>query len=128
MGYDVLVAGVGGQGTILSSRILGAMAMNRGIFVRTGETIGMSQRGGTVVSHVRIDSREKSAYIPLAGADLLIGSELCESVRNLSYLKKDGRVVANTQQIRPVTVSLGLQAYDAAAMEKSFYPADAGSS
>lgn len=108
MSYDVLVAGVGGQGTILSSRILGAMAMNQDRFVRTGETIGMSQRGGTVVSHVRIDSENKCSYIPPNGADLLIGFELCEAARNLIYLKQGGNAVVNHQMIRPVTVSLGL--------------------
>ena len=75
MGYDILIAGVGGQGTILASRLLANAAMVADRFVRTGETIGMAQRGGSVVSHVRIDSREVSPYIPFGSADLLISFE-----------------------------------------------------
>ena len=80
MGYDILIAGVGGQGTILASRLLANAAMVADRFVRTGETIGMAQRGGSVVSHVRIDSREVSPYIPFGSADLLISFEYARCV------------------------------------------------
>ena len=73
MRYDVLIAGVGGQGTILASRILAAAAILKGEFARTGETIGMSQRGGCVVSNVRLGGEAVSPYIPAAQSDLLLG-------------------------------------------------------
>lgn len=112
MNRDLLIAGVGGQGTILASTLLGQAAIRSGIFVRTGETIGMSQRGGSVVSHVRLESKEKGSYIPRGEVDLLIGFELAETVRNLPFLKPSGVCLVNTQVIKPVSVSLGIQSYD----------------
>lgn len=111
---DILITGVGGQGTILASKLLANTAIETGLFARTGETIGMSQRGGCVVSHVRIGSENKSSYIAKGGADVLIGFELAEAARNAGFLKKDGHAVINTQTIRPVTVSLGIQTYNEA--------------
>ena len=111
MSQDILIAGVGGQGTILASRILACAGILSGNFSRTGETIGMSQRGGCVVSHVRIGSEEKSSYLPMGSGDLLIGFELAETARNLGRLSLKGNCVANLQQIKPVPVSLGLQPY-----------------
>ena len=87
--------------------------------MRTGETIGMSQRGGSVVSHVRIGGASKSATIPFGQADLMIGFELCESVRNIKRLSENGRLIVNTQRINPVTVSLGMDEYDTNAMEEA---------
>ena len=107
MGYDILIAGVGGQGTILASRLLANAAMVADRFVRTGETIGMAQRGGSVVSHVRIDSREVSPYIPFGSADLLISFEYAEAARNANRLKPDGRMLVNTQRVYPTTVTSG---------------------
>lgn len=112
MGYDILIAGVGGQGTILASRLLANAAMAGGRFVRTGETIGMAQRGGSVVSHVRIDSREVSPYIPFGSADLLISFEYAEAARNANRLKPDGRMLVNTQRVYPTTVTSGGAIYD----------------
>ncbi|MGN1058899.1 MAG: indolepyruvate oxidoreductase subunit beta [Clostridia bacterium] len=112
MRYDILIAGVGGQGTILSSRLLAEAAQIENRFVRTGETIGMSQRGGSVVSHVRIDSRDVSPYIPLGSADLLIAFELAEAARSLNRLKPGGRLLVSTQRLDPVTVTLGGMTYD----------------
>lgn len=112
MRYDILIAGVGGQGTILSSRLLAEAAQIENQFVRTGETIGMSQRGGSVVSHVRIDSRDVSPYIPLGSADLLIAFELAEAARSLNRLKPGGRLLVSTQRLDPVTVTLGGMTYD----------------
>ena len=112
MGYDILIAGVGGQGTILASRLLANAAMVADRFVRTGETIGMAQRGGSVVSHVRINSREVSPYIPFGSADLLLSFEYAEAARNANRLKPDGRMLVNTQRVYPTTVTSGGAIYD----------------
>ena len=69
--YNILIAGVGGQGTVLASRLLAEAAIAEGVFVRTAETIGMSQRGGCVVSHVRIGTKNCSPVIPLGKADVI---------------------------------------------------------
>lgn len=101
-----LICGVGGQGTVLASRIIAAAAMEKGLMARTAETIGMAQRGGCVVSHVRIGDRVSSSMIPFGKADVLIGFEPGEVVRNLHYLKKDGVVIVCQKDIQPVTASL----------------------
>ncbi|MDR3552117.1 MAG: indolepyruvate oxidoreductase subunit beta [Clostridia bacterium] len=116
MKYDILITGVGGQGQVLASRLLGAAAILAGFSARTGETIGMAQRGGSVVSNVRIGDEAMSPAVPLLGADLIIGFEICETARVLGRLKPGGCVILNDQVIRPVTVSLGLQRYDRDAM------------
>jgi indolepyruvate ferredoxin oxidoreductase, beta subunit len=112
MKYDILIAGVGGQGTVLSSRLLAASGIEAGFFTRTSETIGMSQRGGSVVSHVRIGSEALSPIIPTGCADLLIGFELAEAARSLNRLSPDGKCIVNSQVIKPVTVSLGGASYN----------------
>lgn len=112
MNCNILIAGVGGQGQVLASRLIGAAAIDKGYDVRTSETIGMSQRGGCVTSNVRISGGFLSPAVPLGGADLLIGFELCETVRNVARLNEGGGVVLNSQIIKPVTVSLGIQKYD----------------
>lgn len=110
--YDILISGVGGQGTVLASRLIAAAAILQGSFARTSETIGMSQRGGCVVSHVRINSEKSSSIIPTAGADMLIAFELSEAARSLPRLKKGGCCIINTQTIKPVSASLGASNYD----------------
>ncbi len=114
---DILIAGVGGQGTILASKILAYAAVIEGRKARTGETIGMSQRGGCVVSHVRTGGSH-SPYIPVGGADLLLSFEPCEGARNIAYLKKGGKAAINTASITPVSTALGLSAYDGDKMMK----------
>lgn len=114
---DILISGVGGQGTILASKILACAYMLDGHNARTGETIGMSQRGGCVVSHVRSDA--SSPYIPLGKADMLLSFELCEGARNLPFLKKGGAAVINTSKITPLTVALGASRYDEAGMRNA---------
>lgn len=111
MGKSCLLCGVGGQGTVLASRLIAASAMEKGIMARTAETIGMAQRGGCVVSHVRIGEKIASPLIPKGKADILIGFEPAEAVRNLSYLKKDGIVIVNKKAIAPVTASLSEAVY-----------------
>lgn len=105
---DILVTGVGGQGTVLLSKLIASASIQAGLFVRTTETIGMAQRGGSVVSHIRIGSEAASVHsplIPLACADLLLSMEPAEAVRMLPYLKQHGRLIVCD---RPVQPSIGL--------------------
>ena len=106
MNKSILLSGVGGQGTVLASRLIAAAAMDRDEQARTVETIGMSQRGGCVVSHVRIGQDIYSSLIPLGKADMIIGFEAGEAVRVFPYLKNGGTVVVNKSIIAPVTASL----------------------
>ncbi len=110
---NCILAGVGGQGTVLASKIIAQCAMERGEFVRTAETIGMAQRGGCVVSHVRVGEDAHSPLLPLGSADLLIAFEPAEAVRTLPYLREGGTVVVSTAPVQPVTVSLTGKSYDA---------------
>ena len=108
---DILLAGVGGQGTVLASKILARCAIARGEAAHTAETIGMAQRGGCVTSHVRIG--ECSAPLIARGcADAIIAFEPAEAVRALPYLKKDGAVIVNTAAVKPVTDTLASTGYE----------------
>lgn len=109
---DIMICGVGGQGTVLASKIIAAAAMEEGNAVHSAETIGMAQRGGPVTSHVRIGDDAYSPLIPLGCSDIIIAFEPAEAVRNLTYLKKDGLVVVNTVPTKPVTESLQETGYD----------------
>jgi indolepyruvate ferredoxin oxidoreductase beta subunit len=109
---SIILAGVGGQGTVLASKLIAQAAMSRGLSVRTAETIGMAQRGGCVVSHVRIGDEIHSPMVPKGGADVLIGFEPAEALRALPYLRPDGVVVVSSKAIKPVTASLTGSAYD----------------
>lgn len=120
LSFDILITGVGGQGTVLASRLLAAAAMEQGLFVRTSETIGMAQRGGSVTSHVRIGSEEKSALIPVRGADLLIGFEPAEAVRSLPLLKPNAQCVVNTREIKPACASVYDMAEITAFLQKQY--------
>ena len=111
MRMDCLLAGVGGQGTILASKIIAQTAINSHNFARSSETIGMAQRGGCVVSHVRIGDQNCSPAIPIGMADLIIGFEPAEAVRNIGFLKPEGRLLVNTNPVIPVTTSLGGASY-----------------
>jgi len=108
-GMSVLLCGVGGQGTVLASRLLARAAMRAGYFARTAETIGMAQRGGSVVSHVRWAKNADeipSSLIPPGSADALIGFELGEAVRNLQYLQEDGFAVVSAEPVPSVLSAL----------------------
>ena len=96
----------------LASRLIAQAAMNNGHAARTAETIGMAQRGGCVVSHVRVGEEIHSPLVPKGGADLILGFEPAEAVRALPYLKPDGVVITSTKAIRPVTASLTGSDYD----------------
>jgi indolepyruvate ferredoxin oxidoreductase beta subunit len=101
MKFDILIAGVGGQGVVLTSRILATAAMNAGFHVATAETIGMAQRGGSVTSHVRIGDEICGSLIPRSRADLLIGIEPAEAARNIQFLGKGGCLVVNEHAVMP---------------------------
>ena len=113
---DIILCGVGGQGTVLASKIIAAAAMEEGSPVHSAETIGMAQRGGSVTSHVRIGGEAYSPLIPFGGADMLLAFEPGEAVRNLRYLKKGGIAVVNTSAVKPVTESLKETGYDGSEM------------
>lgn len=112
MGKNCLLCGVGGQGVVLASKLIAYAAMTKGLNVRTSETIGMSQRGGSVVTHVRIGEKIHSPMIPKESADVIMAFEPAEAVRNLSYLKEDGVMVVDKKAVKPVTATLNQSKYD----------------
>lgn len=116
MSFHCILAGVGGQGTVLASKLIAAAAMEQQLFVRCAETIGMAQRGGCVVSHVRAGKTVHSPLIPKGEADVIIGFEPGEAVRALPYLKKDGSVIVADRAITPITGSLDTSNYQASDM------------
>ena len=112
MGKNCLLCGVGGQGVVLASKLIAYAAMEKGLNVRTSETIGMSQRGGSVVTHVRMGETVHSPMIPKGSADVIMAFEPAEAVRNLSYLKEDGVMVVDKKAVKPVTATLSQSKYD----------------
>lgn len=116
MNRDILLCGVGGQGTVLASKLIAAAAMSSGYTVHSAETIGMAQRGGSVTSHVRIGDRAYSPLIPEGNADVMLAFEPAEAVRNLTLLKKNGVVIVNRVPVKPVTESLQDTGYDGSRM------------
>lgn len=103
MKTDIILAGVGGQGILTIAATLGAAALNENYFLKQAETHGMSQRGGEVVSHLRISDKPVfSDLIPMGTADLILSVEPLESLRYLSYLKKDGCLVTNITEFRNI--------------------------
>lgn len=112
MNTDILLCGVGGQGTVLASKLIAAAAMTDGNTVHSAETIGMAQRGGSVTSHIRIGNKASSPLIPQGRADILIAFEPAEAVRNLCYLKENGILIVNTIPVRPTTESLHPTGYN----------------
>lgn len=106
MNMNYLLCGVGGQGTVLAAKVLAAAAIAKGEEVKTTETIGMAQRGGSVASYVRTGHNIHSPIIPKGTADVIIGFEPGEVVKNLDYLKKGGTVVVSTKSVMPVTAAL----------------------
>ena len=109
--HSCLLCGVGGQGTVLASRLIAAAAMNKGLSAKTAETIGMAQRGGSVVSHVRIGEKIASPMIPTGAADALLGFEPGEAAANLKALKQGGTLIVSRQEVTPVTAALGISGY-----------------
>ncbi len=108
---SVMIVGVGGQGTLLASRILGNVAINEGYDVKMSEVHGMAQRGGSVVTYVKYGDKVHSPIISEGEADIIVSFEELEAYRWLSYLKKDGTLIVNTQQIEPMPVIIGAEKY-----------------
>lgn len=111
MNKNCLLCGVGGQGVILASKLIAYAAMEKGLQVRTTETIGMSQRGGSVVSHVRMGEAVHSPMIPKGKADILLAFEPAEAVRNLVYLREGGVVVVNRKAVKSAASTLSQDGY-----------------
>jgi indolepyruvate ferredoxin oxidoreductase beta subunit len=110
---NILLVGVGGQGILLASEILSEAAMLAGFDVKKSEIHGMSQRGGSVVSHVRYGTEVFSPIVPEGEGDILFGFELMETCRSLPLIKPGGTVVANDLQISPPSVLMGQETYPA---------------
>lgn len=106
MSSSILICGIGGQGTVLASKVLSHAALCKGEKVFSAETIGMAQRGGSVVSHVRIGEDVFSPLIPERGADVMIAFDASEAVRNISYLSEKSTVIVNAKVVQPVSASL----------------------
>lgn len=112
MSKNILICGVGGQGTVLAAKVISQSAISGGEHVLSAETIGMAQRGGSVTSHVRIGEEIFSPLIPKGQADIIIAFEAAEAVRNIDFLKKGGIVVVNKKVVQPTTASLTGKTFD----------------
>ncbi len=108
---DILITGVGGQGTLLASRVLGKYALDNGLDCKLSEVHGMSQRGGSVITFVRIGENIRSPLIEAGGADIILAFEKLEALRYAHYLKKGGMILYSTQEIMPMPVVTGACAY-----------------
>ena len=115
---NVMIVGVGGQGSLLASKLLGKLLLDAGYDVKVSEVHGMSQRGGSVVTYVRYGEKVYSPVIDKGEADYIVSFELLEAARWLPYLKKDGQIVTNIQQIDPMPVITGAQEYPTDLVEK----------
>lgn len=119
MGLSIMIVGVGGQGTLLASRILGNLALAQGYDVKVSEVHGMSQRGGSVVTYVKYDDEKVSSpIIDEGGADLILAFEELEAYRYMPYLKQGGRMICNTQNIDPMPVITGTMKYPEDILQK----------
>ncbi len=108
---SIMIVGVGGQGTLLASRLLGAALLSEGYDVKVSEVHGMSQRGGSVVTYVKYGEKVASPIVQKGQADLILAFEQLEAARWLPFLKTDGTIIANTQQIDPMPVVIGTAEY-----------------
>ena len=115
---NIMIVGVGGQGSLLASKLLGHLLMEQGYDVKVSEVHGMSQRGGSVVTYVRYGDKVASPIIDKGEADFIVSFELLEAARWLSYLKPDGQIVTSTQQIDPMPVITGAAQYPENLVEK----------
>jgi indolepyruvate ferredoxin oxidoreductase beta subunit len=111
--FNILIAGVGGQGVLLTSKIIAEAALLQGLDVKQSEVHGMAQRGGAVTTHIRYGEKVYSPLIEPGGADLLVAFEKIEALRFAHYLAPGGVVVANRQEIHPPSVLRGLERYPA---------------
>ena len=115
---NIMIVGVGGQGTLLASKLLGNVLLSQGHDVKVSEVHGMSQRGGSVVTYVRYGEKVYSPIVTEGEADLILAFERLEAARWLSYLKKDGKLIVNDQRITPMPVITGAMEYPENILEK----------
>ena len=108
---NIMIVGVGGQGALLASKTLGQVLLDAGYDVKVSEVHGMSQRGGSVVTYVRYGKKVYSPIVDKGEADFIVSFEMLEAARYTQYLKKDGQIVVNTQQIDPMPVITGAAEY-----------------
>lgn len=114
---NIMIVGVGGQGTLLASRILGNAILSLGYDVKVSEVHGMSQRGGSVVTYVKYGDKVYSPVIDKGEADIILAFEQLEALRALPYLKMGGKMIANTQKINPMPVITGAATYPEGILE-----------
>lgn len=115
---NIMIVGVGGQGTLLASKLLGSMLITKGYDVKVSEVHGMSQRGGSVVTYVRYGDKVYSPIIDKGEADFVLSFEMLEAARFTEYLKEDGILLTNIQQINPMPVITGAAQYPEELAEK----------
>lgn len=115
---NIMIVGVGGQGSLLASKLLGRLLVDEGYDVKVSEVHGMSQRGGSVVTYVRFGEKVTSPIIDKGEADFIVSFEKLEGARYAPWLSKDGRVIVNTQEIDPMPVITGAASYPSDILEK----------
>ena len=115
---NVMIVGVGGQGSLLASKLLGRLLLSKGYDIKVSEVHGMSQRGGSVVTYVRFGDKVYSPVIDKGEADFIVAFELLEAARWTEFLKPGGVLVANTQRIDPMPVIIGAAEYPEALAQK----------
>lgn len=115
---SIMIVGVGGQGTLLASKILGNVLVAKGCDVKLSEVHGMSQRGGSVVTYVKFGEKVYSPVVEIGEADYILSFEALEAARWVSYLKKGGKLITNTQKTYPMPVITGAMAYPEDIIEK----------
>ena len=108
---NIMIVGVGGQGSLLASKLLGRLLLTRGYDIKVSEVHGMSQRGGSVVTYVRFGDKVYSPVIDKGQADYIVSFELLEAARWTEYLKPGGKIITNTQRINPMPVIIGAAEY-----------------
>ncbi len=118
MTKNIMIVGVGGQGSLLASKMLGKLLLSQGYDVKVSEVHGMSQRGGSVVTYVRYGEKVYSPIIDKGEADYIISFEKLEAARYVSYLKKGGKIIVSTQEIDPMPVITGAAQYPENLIEK----------
>ena len=115
---NIMIVGVGGQGSLLASKLLGRMLLQKGYDIKVSEVHGMSQRGGSVVTYVRFGDKVYSPVIDKGEADFIVSFELLEAARWTEFLKPGGKIVVNTQQISPMPVITGAAQYPQGLVEQ----------
>ena len=115
---NIMIVGVGGQGSLLASKLLGRLLLTRGYDIKVSEVHGMSQRGGSVVTYVRFGDKVYSPIVDKGEADFIVSFELLEAARYTEELKKGGKIISSTQQINPMPVITGAASYPEQLVEK----------